>query len=221
MQSGKYANLFSKRAGYGRQLLRGIVSALFPKRSFRLSRSLQLVLLGIALLIIAIVLGSAFSQKRKAVMVKSQEVQNPPSDANFEGKNVFYNFTNKQNVKEWELKADIARYFKDKKMIEMDNLEVVFYRSDGTIYKLTGRHGTIDIETENFNVGGDILGVMPDNTRFATQSFTYDNKKRLLTTRDKVIITRNKFTLEGVGMIIDIKEEKLSLLGKVTATENK
>jgi LPS export ABC transporter protein LptC len=179
------------------------------------------VLLAIALLIIAIVLGSAFSQKRKAVMVKSQEVQKPPGDAQLEAKNVVYGYTNKQNIKEWDLKADSARYFKDKKMIEMDNLEVVFYRPDGTIYKLTGKHGTIDLETENINVQGDITGVMPDNTRFATQSFSYDNKKRMVTSRDKVFIARDKFTLEGVGMIIDIKEEKLSLLGQVKATENK
>jgi LPS export ABC transporter protein LptC len=207
--------------GYGKQLLRGIVRAVVPKRTYGSSRRLQLVLLGVALLIVAVALGTAFREKRKAFVIKSKEIQNPPGEANLEVNNIVYGYTNKHNAKEWELRSDKARYFKDKKIIELENLEVVFYRSNGTIYRLTGKRGTIEMETENFTVQGDITGVMPDNTRFSTQSFSYDNKKRVVTTPDKVFITRDTFSMEGVGMIIDIKEEKLSLLNNVKATENK
>lgn len=221
MQSGKYATLFLKLGAYGEQLLTAIFRGIFPRGTYRKTRRLQIALLGVALIIIFIVLGTAFKEKRKPFITRPEEIQHPPGDANLEVKDVSYSYTNKDNVKEWELRADKAQYFKDKKLVMLEHMKVTFYRANGGVYRLTGNQGQLNIETQNIVVQGDVQGVMPDNTRFATNSFSYDNNKRIVTTKDAVFVTRDTFSMEGVGMVIDIKEEKLTLLDKVKATENR
>jgi LPS export ABC transporter protein LptC len=221
VQSGKYATLFLKLRACGRQLLPAIFKSTSPGGAYKNRRRLQFVLLGVALVIILIVTATAFKEKRKPYITKPEDVQHPPGDANLEVRDVSYGYTNRDNVKEWELHADSAQYFKEKKLVRLENLAVTFYRANGGVYRMTGKKGQLNIETQNITVEGDVKGVMPDNTRFATSSFTYDNNKRLVTTRDAVFINRNTFSLEGVGMVIDVKDEKLTLLDKVKATESR
>ena len=184
-------------------------------------RRIRLALLGVALLIIMIVVASALKEKRTPYIVKVKDAQSPPGDANLEVKDVSYGYTNKNNEKEWELRAAKAQYFKDQKLVKLEDLSVTLYRPNGQIYKLTGKHGELNLDTQNIAVQGAVKGSMPDNTQFTTESFFYDNNTRILTTRDKVFIKRNAFSMEGVGMVINVKDETLSLLEKVTATENR
>jgi LPS export ABC transporter protein LptC len=221
VQSGKYATLFLKLGAYGEQLLTAIFRGISPRGTYRKTRRLQIALLGVALIIIFIVLGTAFKEKRKPFITRPEEVQQPPGDANLEVKDVSYSYTNKDNVKEWDLRADKAQYFKDKRLVMLEHMDVTLYRANGGVYHLTGKQGQLNIETQNILVQGDVQGVMPDNTRFATNSFSYDNNKRIVTTKDAVFVTRDTFSMEGVGMVIDVKEEKLTLLDKVKATENR
>ena len=184
-------------------------------------RRVRLALLGVALLIIMIVVVSVFREQRKPFSIKAKETQSPPGDANLEVKDVSYGYTNKKNEKEWELRAAKAQYFKDQKLVKLEDIDVTLYRPNGQIYKLTGKHGELNIDTQNISVQGAVRGSMPDNMQFTTESFFYDNNTRILTTRDKVFIKRNAFSMEGVGMVINVKDETLSLLEKVTATENR
>lgn len=184
-------------------------------------RRIRLALLGVALLIILIVAGSAFKEKRTPSIVNVSETQSPPGDANLELKDMSYGYTNKNNEKEWELRAAKVEYFKDQKLVKLEDIDVTLYRSNGQIYKLSGKHGELNIDTQNISVEGAVRGSMPDNTQFATESFYYDNNKRIITTRDKVFITRDTFSMEGVGMVINVKEETIALLDKVKATENR
>ena len=184
-------------------------------------RRIRMALLGVVLLIIMIVAASALKEKRTPYIVKVKDAQSPPGDANLEVKDVSYGYTNKNNEKEWELRAAKAQYFKDQKLVKLEDLEVTLYRPNGQIYKLSGKHGELNLDTQNITVQGAVKGSMPDNTQFATESFSYDNNKRIVTTHDKVFITRDTFSMEGVGMIINVKEETIALLEKVKATENR
>jgi len=184
-------------------------------------RRLQVALLGVALVIIVIVVGSAVKEKRAPFIIKVPDTQPPPGDANLEVTGVSFGYTNKNNEKEWELKAAKARYFKDQKLVKLEDIEVILYRPNNQTYKLSGKYGELNIDTQNITVQGEVKGTLPNNTQIATESFLYDNAKRIVTTSDKVIITRERSYMEGVGMIINIKEEKIDLLANVKVTENK
>jgi len=173
------------------------------------------------LVIILIAMGTAFKEKRKPFITRPEDTQHAPGNANLEANDVSYSYTNRDNVKEWELRADKAQYFKDEKLVRLDNIDVTFYRANGGVYHLTGKQGQLNLDTQNIAVKGEVKGVMPDNTRFATNSFTYDNNKRMVSTSDAVFITRDRFSMEGVGMVINVKEETLTLLTKVKATESR
>ena len=139
MQSGKYATLFLKLRACGEQLLPAIFKSISPGGTYRKTRRLQIVLLGVALIIIFIVSGTAFKEKRKPFITRPEEVQHPPGDANLEVKDVSYSYTNKDNVKEWELRADTAQYFKEKRLVMLEHMEVTFYRANGGVYRMTGK----------------------------------------------------------------------------------
>ncbi|MEI6127568.1 MAG: LPS export ABC transporter periplasmic protein LptC, partial [Pseudomonadota bacterium] len=81
--------------------------------------------------------------------------------------------------------------------------------------------GEFNTETKNITMTGAIEGLMPDNTTIHTESFFFNNEKRLITTDDNIVITRSNFSMEGRGMIIDLAREKLSILGNVKALGRK
>ncbi len=184
-------------------------------------RRLQLTLLGLALVIIATVIGSAVREKRAPFIIKVPEAQRPPGDATLEVTGVSFGYTNKNNEKEWELKAAKARYFKDRKRVQLEDIEVILYRPDNQTYKLSGKHGELDIDTQNITVQGAVKGTLPNNVQITTESFLYDNAKRIVTTTDKVFITRERSFMEGTGMVINIKEETIDVLANVKVTENR
>ena len=61
---------------------------------------------------------------------------------------------------------------------------------------------------------------MPDGTELCTETLNYDHQKKLMTSKDKVSITREKFAINGIGVVINPKEKKLLLLEKVRALQN-
>jgi LPS export ABC transporter protein LptC len=180
-------------------------------------RRLGLVLLGLSMLIILLIVGFAFKDKERAIVIKSDAIKEPPSQANLELKDVYYSNTNEDNVKEWELHAKSAQYFKDGKKVVLQDVEVTLYRSDGKIYQLTGKQGELDTDTKNIHMHGNIKGVISENINFATDSLFYDHNRRTVSTPDKVIIHRNNLSIEGLGMNLDLEKEKLSLLDNVKA----
>jgi LPS export ABC transporter protein LptC len=68
---------------------------------------------------------------------------------------------------------------------------------------------------------GRVKGILPDDTEIQTESVFYDHERHIITTKDKILIKRGKSSMEGLGMVIDLKKEKLSILGKVKALGNR
>jgi len=183
---------------------------------------IRAVLLCVSIFLILAVLGVAFREKKKQIVIKSDKLQRSSSNnASIELKNVSYSTINKDNFKEWDLKAGSAKYFKDKERVVLEDLKVNLYRLDGKIYRLEGKHGEFDTKTRNIKMKGRVKGILPDDTEIQTESVFYDHERHIITTKDKILIKRGKSSMEGLGMVIDLKKEKLSILGKVKALGNR
>jgi LPS export ABC transporter protein LptC len=168
-----------------------------------------------ALLIILIILVIAFRDQKKQIVVKQNKSQISSDNASVQLDNVKYSDTNKDNFKEWELRAKSAKYYKEQNIVKLENITLYLYCLDGKIYKLTADWGEFDTSTRNIKVNGNVKGILTDGTIIITDSFFYNNKKREITTKDKMLIKRDKFSMEGKGVVIDLNQEKLSLLEKV------
>ena len=184
---------------------------------------LRWILLLVALVIIAVVVGMAVGGRKKQIVIKSDIPQvTAKSGPSVELKNVAYSTTNNDNFKEWDLDAESAQYLQGEKRVLLENVAVSVYRPNGKTYKIRGRNGEFNTETRDIKMRGSVWGAMPDNTTIETESIDYDHQKRLITTQDKIIIRReNKFALEGKGMIIDLAMEKMKILSNVKALGSK
>lgn len=149
-------------------------------------------------------------------MIESENSRGPSDNASIELENVSYSTTNKNNFKEWDLQARTAQYFKDENRVVLEDLAVNLYLDDKK-YHLRAQHGEFDTETRDITMKGKIKGILPDGTEIQTETVCYEHQKRIITSEDKILIKREKFSIEGLGMVIDVNKEKLSILGKVKA----
>lgn len=184
-------------------------------------RRIRLLLLSAAVIIIATILWIALREQKRQIVIKTEKQNTDAPAASVALKEVAYSTTNKDNFKEWDLNARSAQYFQGEKRVVLEDVIVNLYRPDGKTYHIKGAQGEFNTETRNIRMQGNIIGSMPDNTTVQTNSFFYDNEKRLIKTNDKILIQRGNFALEGVGMVIDLNNEKLSILGHVKALGSK
>ncbi len=178
---------------------------------------IRFALLCVSLVLIFAVLGIAFREKKRQIVIKAEKPRVHSDNASLELHNVAYSTVNKENFKEWDLKAGTAKYFKEQNRVIMEDLEVNLYRSDGKTYSMQSAQGGFNTESRNITMRGTVTGILPDSTKIQTDSVFYDHTKRLITTPDHVVIEKGEFSMQGTGMSIDLNNETLSILGKVKA----
>jgi len=178
------------------------------------------VLLCFALLVILVVVVISFNDDRKKEITPEIQKKDDASDeSNVKLEKVIYSTVDEENIKEWDLKADTARYFEDKERLILEGVEARIYSDDKTYY-VTGNEGLFNTKTRDIEIKGQVEVVMPDRTELHTEILYYNHKKKLMTTNNKVLITREKVTIKGVGVVININEKKLLILDKVRASQN-
>ena len=178
------------------------------------------VFLCFALLVILVIFFISFKGgSKKEINIETQKKEVASDSADVKLANVTYSTVNEDNIKEWDLKADSASYFEDMERLYLDEVEVTLY-SDDKIYHLTGNEGRFNTKTRDIEIKGQVKVVMPDGTELCTETLNYDHQKKLMTSKDKVSITREKFAINGIGVVINPKEKKLLLLEKVRALQN-
>jgi LPS export ABC transporter protein LptC len=105
--------------------------------------------------------------------------------------------------KEWELDSDNAQGFKDKGTWKLQGVHVKFFSLPGTVYTVTGKTGSIQTETKDMEVQGDVVTTTSDGYVFKSQYMQYSSKDKTLTTPEFVAITGPKekglFELSGKG----------------------
>lgn len=178
---------------------------------------IRIVLLCLSLGIIAGVLVISFRERKRAVVVQADKPREPSDNASIVIKNVLYSTTSKDNFKEMDLRADSAHYLNDQSKVVLENLTLFLYRPDGKVYCLKANHGELHTDTKNIVMQGQVTAQLPDKSEIHVASVLYDHARRTIATNDSILIKRERFSMEGVGMVINLKEEKLSVLGKVRA----
>jgi len=178
---------------------------------------IRLALLCLALMMIAGVLVVALRERRQAIVVHSAKQQEPSDNASITVSNILYSTTDKENIKEWDLRAESAHYFNDQNKVVLKNLTLFLYRPGGKTYCLTADHGELYGETKNIMMRGRVTAQLPDKTEIQVATVLYDHARRTVSSADSITIKRERFSMEGVGMVINLDEEKLSVLGKVRA----
>ncbi|HSR11153.1 MAG TPA: LPS export ABC transporter periplasmic protein LptC [Thermodesulfobacteriota bacterium] len=124
----------------------------------------------------------------------------------------------REGVKEWELEASSAVYFREQNTIVLDKIRATFFGKDQEQYFLEGEKGKFNTETRVIEVYG---GVKIDSTsgyHLRTDSLKYRSEERELQTADPVEMNGPDLQVKGVGLAVSLNLQKVTVLGGVTTT---
>ncbi len=132
--------------------------------------------------------------------------------------NVHYEKT-KHGTIEWEIEAKVAHHYQGKDLLTLDGVKMIYYGGNQkrTII-IKGKQGRIKPSTKDVELLGEVVVKSSDGYELRTNSLKYSSKTSSITTADRVTIIGKKFSITGVGMKLDVKKDRLSLLHAVQTT---
>lgn len=141
----------------------------------------------------------------------------PTTQADLKLDRVHYTET-RDGVKEWELEAISAQYFKEESTILFDKVKATFFGKEGQTYTLVGEKGKYNPQTKAMELFDGIQLESSDGYRMRTRSLKYEAGKRELRTADAVEIDGPRLRVEGTGLIVELDGQRLQVLRQVTTT---
>jgi LPS export ABC transporter protein LptC len=178
------------------------------------------LLLLVAVSLIIVILGIALREKKRPFIVTPENTPAADTGAQLEMNNVSYSTLGSDNTKLWDLNARTARIFDDGNSLSLDGLEMVFYQRNAQPYRLKAEQGTLDMETRDIHISGNVKAELPDGVFIETHSAFYDHTSRTITSRDPLTITRGQLVMRGVGMTADLSAETVTITHNVKVTGN-
>ena len=118
--------------------------------------------------------------------------------------------------KVWEVAGEEARYLKAEKEAVIQKPRIIFYQKDGAAVEVTGNDAHLffnDQEMEKAELQGGIE-VNYQGFVFHTDEILYLKSRNHVLSPGKVSLKGEGVELEGVGMEIDLEQEKIRLLNK-------
>lgn len=109
--------------------------------------------------------------------------QSPVSEQRMQGVHLV---ESRKGERDWELFAESAEGSQGKGNWQLTNVKILFYNGEKVDYTVTGQSGSIDSETKDMKVNGNVLTQSANGYRLQTDSIEYQAKKRLIKSPDKV-----------------------------------
>jgi len=148
---------------------------------------------------------------------KKATAKEPTSSADLKLDRVHYTET-REGVKEWELEAASAQYFKEENTVLLDKVKATFFGKEGQTYTLVGEKGRSNTTTKAIQIFDGIRLESSDGYQMHTQSLNYQPQKREFHTPDAVEIMGPQLRVEGIGLIVDLDRQQLKVLREVHTT---
>ncbi len=137
----------------------------------------------------------------------------------------------KKGIIDWEIRADIMRKYIDKPIVEMEGIKGTYKPKPDTIVTFTGVKGTMDTVKEVGSVQG-VEVFYKGEYIIKSPSMEFDFQKSLAYTTAPVDLQGKKFTMKGIGLRADTKDQVITVekdvsgniqeeKGKYTFTANK
>ena len=154
--------------------------------------------LGINILVFTLLAGSGL---RAYCQVSAAEGQQQMADFSLSG-------FEEKGKKSWDLvgkQADIAN-----EVIKLNDIESNFYGSQDNT-KLTAQRGDFNRLKGNMHLEDEVVITTSSGVRLTTDSLDWDRQEQLVTTQDKVNITKDDVTIDGQGVRAKTDLKKVNL----------
>ncbi len=129
---------------------------------------------------------------------------------------------NDQNQKGWELFASEAAGTSDSQWV-LKKVKVQFFSENSSSFTVMGDVGEIDGASKDMIIRGHVLTTSTNGYQFKTDSLRYIAKEKMMKSSDAVYMQGppdekgSGFQVNGVGLYVDVKKNKMEILDQVTA----
>lgn len=125
---------------------------------------------------------------------------------------------NTKGVREWELWADSAKVYRQKGLTILKNLKLRFYPKEGEPAYLTAQKGTMQNESRNIRISGDVIILASNGVSMKTDSLYFRSKEKRIDSDSRVLMEGTRFRLVGTGLEGKTDIGHYALKKKVSAT---
>jgi LPS export ABC transporter protein LptC len=130
------------------------------------------------------------------------------ADLTFEGVSYTRNIGEKT---QWVLKANVARLYEDKNIMDLERIRIKFFPTGGGHVIIIADSGVYRIDDDEMSLNGDVKIRSENDSMLFSESMHFSQKKKLIWTRDKVLIKGDELEMEGKGLEYDLQKGKLTV----------
>lgn len=113
----------------------------------------------------------------------------------------------------WELVAERIEIDPDTKKARMFNLKGIFYKEDGGTIEITAPEATMDNNTKDILMSGNVKAVANDGATFTAREARWDGKQRYFYGTGGVTLTKEDTVITGDQIESDANMEKVKVEG--------
>ncbi len=124
----------------------------------------------------------------------------------------------REGIKEWELEASSAVYFKNENIVLFDKVKATFFGKNQDIYYLKGEKGKFNTQTKAIEVFDGVRLDSSNGYHLRTKSLRYQAEKKELTTSDPVDMSGPQLQVKGIGLVVELDNQRFRVLNQVSTT---
>lgn len=172
------------------------------------------VITGVIILVISVAAIVLVIESRKSSPSPLLNVMSDKVD--LQVKNINYTDVGDSGLK-WEIKADSAKYIKSENLAMFDRVRVKLLMSDGKTIVMTGNKGTLNTNTKDMEITGNVEVVSDRGDRLTTDILKYSGSERRIYSEVAVTMENARMQVRGTGMSLSLEDKNVALLSRVRA----
>jgi len=122
---------------------------------------------------------------------------------------------------EWDIKADRAELFEDRKEVLLDETQATLQTSEGLKVSFSGDRGLINTATHDFEIkknDGDLDVSMNNGFTIRTPSMRWKDQEREIVSLEPVQITAQNLRIRGNQLVVKLENQQFTVSGDVHVT---
>jgi len=172
------------------------------------------VITGVIILVISVAAIVLVMESRKSSPSPLLNIMSDKVD--LQVKNINYTDVGDSGLK-WEIKADSAKYIKSENLAMFDRVRVKLLMSDGKTIVMTGDKGTLNTNTKDMEITGNVEVVSDKGDRLTTDILKYSGSERRIYSEVAVTMENARMQVRGMGMSLSLEDKDVALLSRVRA----
>jgi LPS export ABC transporter protein LptC len=176
------------------------------------SKTIKIILISVIIVTVSIIIGYYIAH-RKPFGDTEELISSLTEDASISIDKV-HQETTRDGKKEWVLDASSAQYVIPKKQAIFKDLTAIYFLKGNKKVHLKAEKGILNTESNDIELIGNVV-VKNDNYNLKTEKLYFDNKKRIIYSKDPVNIFDGASSLTAKSMSLDLNTNNLSFDGVI------